>query len=103
MTTTTRRRRITLIVETSDARLIDKIVDRYLKRYAWTDTLNRGCVMLEVELDITACHANGNPLNLAALLAASDDDLYHDIDGIREHLDRHTGELLNCFSPRHSA
>ena len=103
MITTTRRRRPTLIVETSDARLIDQIVERYLNRYTWADSLYRGCVKLEVEMDLTTCHANGSPLKLAELLEASDDDLHHDIDGVREHLDRHTGELLNCFSPRYSA
>ena len=53
-------------------------------------------------MDITACHCNGNPLRLADLLAADDFNFAHDINGIRRHLDRTNGRLLNCFSPRFS-
>jgi hypothetical protein len=55
------------------------------------------------DMDLTACHANGNPLRLADLLAADDFNFSHDICGIARHIDRETGELKNCFSPRFSA
>lgn len=58
--------------------------------------------LLEAEMDITACHANGNPLNLADLLHTDDGNFGHDVFGIRQHINRTTGELENCFSPRFS-
>ncbi len=51
-------------------------------------------------MDIDACHCNGNPLKLGSLLAADDFNFSHDVFGIRRHLDRTTGKLLNCFVPR---
>lgn len=54
-------------------------------------------------MDFTACHANGNPLRLEALLEANDFNFMHDAFGICRHLDRSTGELTGFFSPRFSA
>ncbi len=53
-------------------------------------------------MDITACHANGNELNLQALLNADAFDFTHDVCGICRHINRETGELRDCFSPRFS-
>jgi hypothetical protein len=55
---------------------------------------------LSLEMDITACHANGCPLDLGALLASSELDFQHDVLGIRRHIDRETGQLTDCFVPR---
>lgn len=54
-------------------------------------------------MDITAVHANGNQLDLTALLAADDSNFAHDVFGIRRHLNRDTGELEDFFTPRFSA
>lgn len=54
-------------------------------------------------MNITACHLNGNPLDLLRLLAADDFNFAHDIFGIDRHIDRKTGKLPNCFSPQYSA
>lgn len=51
-------------------------------------------------MDITACHCNGNPLDLQGLLEAPSGDFWHDVGGIRRHIDRTTGQLGDCFSPR---
>lgn len=51
-------------------------------------------------MDIEACHNNGNPLDLAALFAADDANLAHDVFGIQRHINRSTGKLENCFVPR---
>jgi hypothetical protein len=59
--------------------------------------------LLSLEMDLTACHANGCPLKLAELLHADDANFTHDVLGIRTHLDRHTGRLGDCFLPRFSA
>lgn len=57
---------------------------------------------MDADMDITACHLNGNPLKLAQLLGADDINFNHDVFGIRRHLNRETGKLEDCFSPRYS-
>lgn len=91
----TQQDRINWSVTRNDAELISRIVDRYLKLYV---TDNR----LAVDMDITAAHLNGCPLNLEGLLYAKDFDFFHDINGIRAHLDRKSGKVKGCFSPRYS-
>lgn len=59
--------------------------------------------IMDADMDVTACHCNGNPLRLAELLKADDFNFVHDVFGIRRHLNRETGELQDCFSPRYSA
>lgn len=56
--------------------------------------------VLDAEMDVTATHANGCPLDLAVLLAFDDSDFGHDVFGIRHHIDRSTGVLGGCFLPR---
>lgn len=51
-------------------------------------------------MDLTACHANGCPVNLARLLDADDATFGHDITGIQRHIDRRTGKLRRAFGPR---
>ena len=58
--------------------------------------------LFQVEMDIAACHANGNPLLLKKLLEANEYEFAHDVLGIRKHIDRKTGQLKDCFSPRFS-
>lgn len=57
---------------------------------------------MALTMDITACHANGNPLRLDDLLAADNFNFGHDIIGIQKNLCRDTGALMNCFSPRYT-
>lgn len=55
----------------------------------------------ELNMDITACHCNGTPLDLPKLLAAPEPHFGHDVLGIRRFIDRSTGKLPeNKFSPR---
>lgn len=51
-------------------------------------------------MDLTACHANGCPVDLAKLLDADDVTFGHDITGIQKHIDRRTGRLRRAFGPR---
>lgn len=51
-------------------------------------------------MDLTACHANGCPVDLARLLDADDVTFGHDITGIQRHIDRRTGKLRRAFGPR---
>lgn len=55
---------------------------------------------LSLSMDITACHANGCPLELERLLAADDFNFAHDVFGIMRHMNRETGRLGDCFLPR---
>lgn len=57
---------------------------------------------ISLMMDLTATHANGCPLDLQRLLDASPFNFIHDIGGVRRHLNRKTGQLKNCFSPRFS-
>lgn len=40
---------------------------------------------LDILMDIDACHCNGCPLQLQALLDADDANFAHDVFGIRQH------------------
>lgn len=81
-------------VSKEDAALIDKIVDR-------AESLTVGPIdRLSVDMDITACHANGNPLDLQRLLDADNFTFVHDVGGISAHIDRETGRLGDFFVPR---
>ncbi len=55
---------------------------------------------LSLNMDITACHANGNPLRLQELLDADSFNFAHDVFGIYRHIDRNTGKMLDFFVPR---
>ena len=60
-------------------------------------------LFMDADMDITACHVNGMPLKLNALLGADDANFAHDVFGIRRHLNRETGKLEDCFVPRYAA
>ncbi len=78
-----------------EAEAVNEIVNRVQKDYPKTDRVS-------LNMDISATHANGNPLRLAELLKADDFNFYHDIAGIQRHIDRSTGKLGGCFVPRYS-
>lgn len=79
----------------NDGDLIEKIAVRALEM-----GLNEDKV--EVMMDITAIHLNDVELDLQRLLEADDFNFAHDVNGIRGHIDIHTGKLRNCFLPRHT-
>jgi hypothetical protein len=54
-------------------------------------------------MDLTACHANGCPMDFETLLSAPDADFVHDVGGIHRYIDRTTGRLGDCFVPRCAA
>jgi hypothetical protein len=58
---------------------------------------------IELSMDITACHLNGNKLRLEDLFNADEFNFSHDILGISMNINRETGKLNNCFVPRFSA
>ena len=81
----------------ADRLLIGKIVKRAMKAVA---DYGGNYDALSCDMDITACHANGCELDLKKLLNFPEFDFLHDILGIRRHLDRETGELMDFFLPR---
>lgn len=76
-----------------DKELLHKITTRYREHFPKED-------WVQVELDFTACHLNGCPLDLAALFATDDFNFLHDVCGIRDNLDRTTGRFTTHFWPR---
>lgn len=101
MTTATATRPLDAIsfsVSDEDARLIGLIADRALELYRRFEII--APERMGVQMDLTACHANGCPLRLAELLAADNFNFVHDVIGIWRHLNRETGRLEDLFSPR---
>lgn len=82
----------------ADTDLMERIAERITadQRSPYEDKMSA-----IVELVVT--HAKACPLDLTALLAASDDDFWHDVLGIAQNLDRQTFSLANGFQPRHAA
>jgi hypothetical protein len=81
----------------TDIDLIYRIVDRALE--LMPDARRQ---KLQLVLSVTACHLNGCPLELEDLAKAPAGDLAHDVFGIHRHVDRASGELLDCFLPRYA-
>jgi hypothetical protein len=93
-------------VSSFDRELIEMIVDRTLDIISAGQPLTKRDRLgrrLNLIMDLTACHANGNPLDLEKLAAADDFNVAHDVGGISRNIDRDTGKLANCFSPRCTA
>jgi|ERR1035437_4978795 hypothetical protein len=82
-----------------DMQIIDKIVKRVC---ADAILYSPNMDILGLEMDITAAHLNGAPLKLQDLLDADDFNFRHDVSGIFFNINRKTGKLENCFSPRFS-
>ena len=80
-----------------DMRLITIIAQRAVAR---AGELGVDYNFKDADMDITACHCNGCPLDLEKLLSAGDADFGHDVFGIRRFIDRSTGKLSPVFDPR---
>jgi hypothetical protein len=94
---------VSFSVSDTDRALITKIVDRALDIISRDRPLakrDRADRRLNLRMDLEACHANGNPLDLAKMADADDFNVMHDVGGISRHIDRDTGKLLDFFSPR---
>lgn len=89
-------------ISDAESKLIRDIADRAMRDMPYL--AERGISWLEIVMDVQATHANGNPLDLERLLNEFPlFDFSHDIAGIYGHLDRDTGKLTGCFSPRCTA
>ena len=88
-------------VTIDEAVLIEAIAVRAFKGFLKTGNYI-GINLLDVEMDVTACHVNGCKLDLNGLLKADDFNFAHDISGIMSHIDRTTGKLEDHFLPRYA-
>jgi hypothetical protein len=88
---------LNLEVSQDDFRYIRQIADRAFS--AGIYSVADGETMLDAIMDLEAVH-NGCPLDLPALIRASDIHFAHDVAGIRAYLDRDTGRLMDHFTPR---
>jgi hypothetical protein len=57
--------------------------------------------ILSTSMDIELAH-NDQPLKLNDLLNAPESEFWHDILGIIGNLNRKTGKMENCFTPRYA-
>lgn len=94
MSKTQTQERINWKISLQDAKTIGSIVDRAKRE------LKHVGDALSLEMDLIACHNNGCPLKLDALLKFPPFDFAHDIYGIRNHINRKNGKIENCFLPR---
>lgn len=95
-TAAARKRGVSFEVSKADSETIQKIAARAFEMAKGRTWATR----LDCSMDITACHANGCPLDLQDLLNADDFNFSHDVFGIAGTLDRSTGELTGIFRPR---
>lgn len=61
--------------------------------------MDLGVNFIDTQMDLTVVHFK-NPLRLGEFLESDGKTFSHDIAGIACHLDRETGELLDCFLPK---
>lgn len=76
-----------------DAELIRDIAARARK-------INSDLGFMTTNMDITATHLNGCKLDLQKLHDFDDFNLMHDVIGIHNCIDRHTGKINEKFLPR---
>ena len=84
---------ISFRVSPADGASIRRIIDRAVGMGIVEDRMSS-------TMDITACHANGTPLDLERFADADRFNFLHDFYGIARHLDRSTGQLDGRFLPR---
>lgn len=82
--------------------IISKIADRALLLASVTDASFAGLEKFDWFMAIDECHSKGCPLRLQELLDAENFDFRHDVFGIMHKLNKQTGKLEDCFSPRYS-
>ena len=91
---------ISFSVKPSEVGIICQIAQRAYAMVSGADMPSRS--LMDYQMDITATHANGCPLDLERLLDADDFNFAHDVFGIARHLNRDTGQLER-FLPRMAA
>lgn len=82
----------------------ESIIQSQIAKRAYLLGIDLGYTLSVIDLvmDIDACHSNGCPLKLYDLLNADKENFAHDVFGIRANINRQTGQLENCFVPRYA-
>lgn len=83
-----------------DTHKILAITDRYLSCSKEEEISSSS--RIAVSLSLISCHANGTPLDLDGLLAANQEDLVRDVEGIVDNINIKTGELENGWLPQYT-
>lgn len=78
---------------------IEQIADRYMA-LCTVSTRLKDKVRKSTVMDLICCHNHACPLDFEKLLQADNFNLLHDVQGIRNCLNRTNGQLENCFLPR---
>jgi len=86
---------VSFVVSKKDRALLSQIVDRAMREFHVPANKRTA-----LDMDLTACVANGCRLDLARLLTADRFNFAHDVCGIRAHINRETGKLEDNFLPR---
>lgn len=81
-----------------EMRLIARIADRAVAHGFYPGKPSEA--KRDADMDLTAVHCNGTRLCLDDLLHTDTINFAHDIGGIRKHLNRETGQLMELFHPR---
>lgn len=81
-------------ITTDEVNAVQSIVNRYCRSVGMV-----GADKLDLYMDLHAANADVG-LDFAKLETAPDADFFHDVSGIRRHMDRTTGKLGDCFLPR---
>lgn len=89
------------ITSRSEVELMVKVCERWERYYYANEERPVPLDRLTRMMDLEKVHAV-SPLDLAALLDAPLGDFLHDVTGIHSHMNRSTGELGDCFSPRYT-
>lgn len=75
-----------------------EVICLIVQRAKQLNFIDKNCA-LDAQMDIMAAHLY-RPIDLSAMLVASDFNFGHDFIGIMNNINRETGELVNCFVPR---
>lgn len=95
MTARAATREVSFKTTKKDYALIDVVVGRAISM-----KLIPASGRQDLEMDITATHCNGCPLDFEKWLAFDNFSFAHDVVGIQRHISRVTGELTGFFLPR---
>lgn len=87
--------KVNWLVSDEDLGTIIKVVKRAVKEFP-----DMEIDTLKSQMDITATHLNGCPLNLEKFLEFDLSNFGHDFFGIRRYIDRSTGKMTGWFLPR---
>lgn len=81
--------------------LIAKVADRFQEMEEFAGVTRRARrERFGIIMDFCANQNSSTPVDLAALLKADNREFVHDAFGIARHINRETGELMDCFLPR---